>query len=928
MNTFEDESIPTATTLNTHETDPDGHAPSPQRRPRYERIARWMRSLVEPGSVVELRAPEVTCGDGYRCCFAGYFDDEHLLDLAIAADTLTGQAAGVYFTLNPVEPELLAHYKNRVEKRPKKTTRDGDIVRRTRLLVDLDPKRYSGSTGRELTGDLSATDEEKARARATAERVITDLSAAGWPEPVFADSGNGYYVIYKIDLSTDDGGLVERCLKALAARYDDEHVSIDPRVHNPSRICKVVGTWARKGDDTPERPHRRSRILGLPRRFEPVPTALLEALGGPAPVSKPVGKYDPVVARSQQAAGTRSGSIADRARAYLKELPPSVSGQGGHKALFRAAMVLADSFGLDHDTAMPLFREYNERPDGDPESDQQLEHKLADALAKVEEAGGPSRDLLGPARDEETGGEGDHLADDPAGLNVPVNNPKRLAEVTLAQRFAHPEARTLHHWGGAWWAWRDAAYALVEPDALEDVLTRVAEDEFERDHRDKLAAYHARIAREAAEAQQGGGKPPPPEPPPQLLPVTRALVANVLGALRAHVRLETVTAQPAWLGTEAAPFPPGGVLPTRSALVHLETGRSVPPTPRFFAPYALEFDYEPDAPAPAEWLKFLATVWGTDTAAIETLQEWFGYCLTPDTSQHKILLLVGPPRSGKGTLARVLRRLIGVENTVGPTLASLAESFGLEPLIGKPLAIIGDARLSARSDRSVVTERLLSLSGEDTLSCNRKNTSYWTGQLPTRLVLLTNETPWLTDSSRALAGRFLVLHMTESFAGREDRALEARLAAELPSTLNWAIAGWKRLRARGTFVQPESGRPLVEELTELSSRITTFLADACEIDPSYQEAIPHVYLAWCRWCDQQGESNPGSTRSLAKELRTVLPRLSSDKSTKRDGQSLKLFGGLRLNAEYRNFVRHQGHTPLTQPLNPEPTPPEGTPRGG
>ena len=286
----------------------------------------------------------------------------------------------------------------------------------------------------------------------------------------------------------------------------------------------------------------------------------------------------------------------------------------------------------------------------------------------------------------------------------------------------------------------------------------------------------------------------------------------------------------------------------------------------------------------------------------------------PDTSQHRILGLIGPPRCGKGVIARVLRRLIGVENTVGPTLASLAESFGLSPLIGKPLAIIGDARLSAKSDRSAVTERLLSISGEDTLSCNRKNNSYWTGQLPTRLVLLTNETPWLTDSSRALAGRFLILHMTESFAGREDRTLEARLAAELPSILNWAITGWKRLRARGHFVQPPSGQPLVDELTELSSRITTFLADACETDPQYQEAIPHVYLAWCHWCEAQGESNPGSTRALAKELRTVLPRLSSDKTTRINDQPVKLFTGLRLTAAYRNLVRNQGHTPLTQPL--------------
>ena len=181
-------------------------------------------------------------------------------------------------------------------------------------------------------------------------------------------------------------------------------------------------------------------------------------------------------------------------------------------------MILVDGFGLCFDEAMSILREYNERPDGDPESEQQLGHKLSDALKRVEEAGGPSRNLLGPARDEETGGEGEDIE---GGLNVPVNNPKRLAEVTLAGRFAHPEGNTLHHWGGAWWAWRDAAYALVEPDALEDVLTRVAEDEFERDLRDRLAAHHARTAAQAAGAkQQDGGKPPFPEQPPQLLPVT------------------------------------------------------------------------------------------------------------------------------------------------------------------------------------------------------------------------------------------------------------------------------------------------------------------------------------------------------------------------------------------------------------------------
>ena len=106
-------------------------------------------------------------------------------------------------------------------------------------------------------------------------------------------------------------------------------------------------------------------------------------------------------------------------------------------------------------------------------------------------------------------------------------------------------------------------------------------------------------------------------------------------------------------------------------------------------------------------------LWPNDLRAVETLQEWFGYCLLPDTTQQKILMLVGPKRSGKGTIARVLGRVVGMANVCGPTLASLGTNFGLWPLLGKMLAIVADARLSGRTDTAVVVERLLSISGED-----------------------------------------------------------------------------------------------------------------------------------------------------------------------------------------------------------------------
>src|SRR5262249_45815776 len=135
------------------------------------------------------------------------------------------------------------------------------------------------------------------------------------------------------------------------------------------------------------------------------------------------------------------------------------------------------------------------------------------------------------------------------------------------------------------------------------------------------------------------------------------------------------------------------------------------------------------------WERFLGELWPGDDNAIASLQEVFGYLLAGDTSQQKAFMIVGPKRAGKGTIGRVLTGLLGPHNVAAPTLASLATNFGLSPLIGKPLAVISDARLSTRADSKIVVERLLSISGEDSLTVDRKYKDPWTGRLPTRFVI-------------------------------------------------------------------------------------------------------------------------------------------------------------------------------------------------
>jgi len=234
-------------------------------------IAAALRSLVIPGSIIELRVPKV---EGRKRTDSGYFSD--IDKAAQAAARYDGRASGVYFTLNPVEPALLSRASNRVQEWAEYSTSDDNIARRVLFPVDCDPR----VNGKKRPAGISATDTEHDAAIAKAYAIREWLSIQGWPDAVVADSGNGGALLYRIDEPNDSTvtDLIKRCLEALADVFDDEDCDVDTSVFNAARIWKVYGTTAGKGDSTTERPHRRSVILECPESLEVVPTHLLREL--------------------------------------------------------------------------------------------------------------------------------------------------------------------------------------------------------------------------------------------------------------------------------------------------------------------------------------------------------------------------------------------------------------------------------------------------------------------------------------------------------------------------------------------------------------------------------------------------------------------------------------------------------------------------
>lgn len=232
-------------------------------------ILEWLKVLVPENAVVELRTTpaEISYERGDRPLW-GFFAYDQLPEMAVYAVKLADSCQCVEFTLNPVRHDCLSRRAGRIGNGAGAAV-DQDVLKRRWLLIDIDPVRKR---------TISSTNEEKSAAWDTVQQVKSHLEIQKWPTPIVADSGNGYHLLYRIELPSEDGDLVRNVLRALATRFNNDKAKVDTSVCKPSQLCKLYGTKARKGSDTSKRPHRWTRVIEIPTEREVVAKSLLEQL--------------------------------------------------------------------------------------------------------------------------------------------------------------------------------------------------------------------------------------------------------------------------------------------------------------------------------------------------------------------------------------------------------------------------------------------------------------------------------------------------------------------------------------------------------------------------------------------------------------------------------------------------------------------------
>lgn len=442
--------------------------------------------------------------------------------------------------------------------------------------------------------------------------------------------------------------------------------------------------------------------------------------------------------------------------------------------------------------------------------------------------------------------------------------PQKVAHEVIAR--AERDGRPVAHWRGEWLRWEGRCWGPTTDDEIRQMLYRLLR-----------SANYEHVTKDASvEAPWNPDK---------------AKVNNVIDALKAEALWPAHIEDGAWRDGRQC-----RVVPFANGLLRIEDLRLLEHAPDYFNTDYVRCDYDPDATSSAIQ-KFLDELTGDDPEAVETLMEFVGTRLVGDDRYQKMLVVVGPPGSGKGTFDRLLSKLLGRRHGGVRMDDYKNNGFPIEPLLGKTLVTFSDQRAQLNMKRFV--DLLLQVVGGDEVSLRlpyaKRSVSL---RLPLSFMILSNEVPVLPDNAGALVRRVLGISTPNTFAGREDFDLDAKLADELPAFVNLALSAYRRLIDRGKFIQPSSGKELLGLLRDNASHLAQFVSECCDVGPERFEPKVNVYPRWSDWCKAHGHT-PTADNKFATDLYSLYliggQRIAQTKRTI-DGERVPCYQGLSLKA--------------------------------
>lgn len=326
----------------------------------------------------------------------------------------------------------------------------------------------------------------------------------------------------------------------------------------------------------------------------------------------------------------------------------------------------------------------------------------------------------------------------------------------------------------------------------------------------------------------------------------------------------------------------GDMLNLKNGMLSPYDGSMMSHDTSFYSTIRLPYEFNEESSCPL-WIKTLEEILEESQEKINILQEFFGYCLTKDTKQHKALLLLGESRSGKSTILQTLRAVVGIENCSSVPLKYISNPQYTPLLINKLVNI--DTDVSAKASEFEAEFKTIT-SGEP-VSCNQKYAPAFDFIPHCKVVMAANIFPKITDHSSAFYKRLLLIPCDRVFDDQEqNRDLPKQLLSELPGILNWAIKGLKRLNTRGRFEQCDFIKEAVQELENENNPVNLFFDEFIETNNQSDVSISksELYAHYIDWTNKTNNFKLSQARFAScvyKRFSKFTPKDARDTHTKK-----------------------------------------------
>jgi len=409
--------------------------------------------------------------------------------------------------------------------------------------------------------------------------------------------------------------------------------------------------------------------------------------------------------------------------------------------------------------------------------------------------------------------------------------PMKVADALIRGIFRTPSGK-----GGLWafrgdfYQWYGDRWERREQEWVEDLCWKELEDAY---YEEIMADGTVRVRRIAPNRQK---------------------IDNIVRGLAARVRIPHSNI-PVWLddpGRDA-----GSVIAFQDQLVDAKTGEVVERTEDWFDPVILPVNYNPGAECP-RWMKCLEEWGNNDPEWSMLLMRWMGYCLMNHRRHARWLLMYGKVRSGKGTIGKVLQKLLGQDGFMNTSLDDLSGDFGLDGLEHSRVLCVSEVSELDGREGERATRVLKNIIGQDPITVNVKYKRQMRNVVVNAApIVQANEIPQLPNKGRGLSSKMLVLPFDVSFEGKEDPYLIDKLSGELEGIASWAVEGAIDLESGlgGRFPLPSRASDTIQMYHLQNNPFDYFLEERFFRSEGGFVATDLLWMQWKDWLKSNSIKN-------------------------------------------------------------------------